>query len=90
LIVGGNNSTGSATYSATIGYGLASSWGYCTLLGHYNSQTLRLATSWPLFVVGCGPTPEVRRNAVEVYADGNVIINKAQGDILMGEFGNEP
>lgn len=48
----------------------------------------------PLFEVGNGTgdendPPEIqRRNAFTVYKNGNVIIPKRQGDILMGEFGS--
>ena len=48
----------------------------------------------PLFIVGNGtgdpgdPPDVERRNAFTVYKNGNVVIPKRQGDILMGEFGN--
>lgn len=52
-------------------------------------------TQWiptdPIFEIGIGEDPwtsTVRRNALTVYKDGRVVIHKAQGDILMGEFGN--
>jgi len=62
-----------------------------TVVGGYNAPTVNSA-----FVVGIGtgdpdgsgPGVETRTNAFEVYKDGRVIINKRQGDILMGEFGN--
>ena len=42
----------------------------------------------PLFVVGNGADTNNRSNALTVYKDGTVTMSKAQGDILMGQFGN--
>lgn len=48
-------------------------------------------TQWietdPIFEIGIG-NESARANALTVYKSGKVIIAKAQGDILMGEFGN--
>lgn len=56
------------------------------------------ATAWndndPLFVVGNGKGPaepviaDRYRNAFTIYKDGTITMSKAQGDILMGQFGN--
>lgn len=84
LLAGENNYGGDGIVaSALIGRGLISYWSYAAVVGSYNatpSGDLR-------FVVGSGDSV-TRSNALEVYADGTVIIPKAQGDILMGEFGN--
>ena len=49
------------------------------------------AATWnaqdPLFEIGNGTDQWHRSNALTVYKNGTVIIPKAQGDILMGEFG---
>jgi hypothetical protein len=42
----------------------------------------------PLFVVGNGADANNKNNALAVYKDGTVTMSKAQGDILMGQFGN--
>lgn len=41
-----------------------------------------------VFEIGIGTGEEAKRNALTVYKNGNVVIPKRQGDILMGEFGN--
>lgn len=60
------------------------------MVGQHNviegSTNLWIATD-PLFVVGNGSSAANPNNAFTIYKNGNVIISKAQGDILMGEFG---
>ncbi len=41
-----------------------------------------------VFEVGIGTSDVEKRNALTVYKNGDVVIPKRQGDILMGEFGN--
>lgn len=73
------------TSTATIGTGLRNKWNPATILGKYNSIS---PPNTLLFAIGNGADDNNRRNAVEVYTDGKVVIRHAQGDILMGEFGN--
>ncbi len=56
-------------------------------LGRYNLGN----ETGSILVVGNGNwdgQTATRRNALVVYENGDVVIPKAQGDILMGEFGN--
>jgi hypothetical protein len=71
--------------SATFGRGLVNKWNSSLVTGQYNSTT---PPSTLLFAIGNGVDGNNRTNAMEVYKDGKVIIRQAQGDILMGEFGN--
>lgn len=61
------------------------------VVGQYNKaqQTPQAGQPAQVFVVGAGTSssPSLRKNAIEVYADGKVILPQAQGDISMGEFG---
>ena len=90
LVSGTNNVADTAADSAAIGHGLIlnNSSSSRVIVGQYNSGDETDA----LFVVGNGNgaayDPHERTNAFVVHADGKVIIPKAQGDILMGEFGN--
>lgn len=84
-VFGYNNSVDIANYSLTVGAGLINTWSYSTLVGKYNAYQ---GGSGLLFIVGNGADSTHRSNALEVYNDGTVLISKAQGDILMGQFGN--
>jgi len=85
----GNVVTIAATNSSTLGNGLTNGWGQCLLVGQYNTSAIKITTGpLPLFVVGCGTGTAAPQNAIEVYTSGDVVIPKAQGDILMGAFGN--
>lgn len=55
------------------------------VVGRYNDSSSSVAGE--VFVVGIGADDNNRSNALEVYANGDVIISKAQGDISMGAFG---
>jgi hypothetical protein len=91
LMVGQNNGAGNAYCSATIGMGLANSWMFSTLVGHYNDNPVNA----PLFVVGNGTDNLHRSNAMTVQANGDVnVAGKLRvwraGDISMGAFKNGP
>lgn len=61
------------------------------VVGRYNLPSGHAYTSLPtnpLFIVGNGDTEGTRKNAFVIYKDGTITMQKAQGDILMGEFGN--
>jgi hypothetical protein len=93
LVVGGNNEAYAFSYGAMIGYGLiCSDWNYASsnsvIIGKYNSIDGYTGTPGRLLTVGNGTTSNARSNALVVYDNGDVIIPKRQGDILMGEFGN--
>lgn len=81
----GFNNDISADYSSVLGKGLVVGVNrdYTTVIGTYNvdKDNIRLA-------VGNGGSSSNRSNAFEVYENGDVIINKEQGDISMGDFGN--
>ena len=89
-------------YSFAAGMGTRADARNSFALGRYNIGGFTGAnggTVWnpqdPVFEIGIGDEPTaasgwqpVRANAVTVYKNGRVIIHKAQGDILMGDFGN--
>lgn len=94
IVSGANNHVGvwtsgpgevSVSSSATFGNWLENRWSNATIIGQYNATT---PPATLLFAIGNGNDANNRSNAVEVYKDGKVIIRQAQGDILMGEFGN--
>jgi hypothetical protein len=84
LVVGTNNDAGYTMDGAMIGYGL-SNWSSGTngvIIGRYNQDV------GALFTVGNGASSQNRSNAFVVLQNGDVIIPKRQGSILMGQFGN--
>jgi hypothetical protein len=94
LRVGGATNT-PASKSVQIGPNATAS-SYCSLVvGQYNVIE-GTAGSWngtpgakePLLVVANGADTNNKNNAFAVYKDGTVTMSKAQGDILMGQFGN--
>lgn len=103
LRVGGNTNVPAAK-SVQIGQFATNGSFNALVVGRYNLNTAKdgttapTATSWvandPLFVVANGTgnvadAPGVRnRNAFAVYKDGTITMSKAQGDVLMGQFGN--
>ena len=87
----------SGDLSAAFGFSTEASSYASFVIGRYNAGG-GSPDEWDgedtLFEVGNGTgdpgdPPEVKnRNAFTVYKNGNVVIPKRQGDILMGEFGN--
>jgi len=69
---------------------------YCSLVVGQHNMIEGTAGSWngtpgakePLLVVANGVDANNKNNAFTVYKDGTVTMSKAQGDILMGQFGN--
>ncbi len=88
----------SGQYSSVIGEGTKSSSLSCVTVGSFSPEGSYSADSWvptdPIFIVSNGsgkvtdPLNVQRSDALRVLKNGNVIIPKRQGDILMGEFGN--
>ena len=88
VAVGFNNivkpgTTGTGT--AAIGTGLRANWANSLVVGQYNSTA---TGGTPLFVVGNGESDSVRKNAMEVWSNGTVVIGKVpeKGGVPMGEF----
>lgn len=93
--------TGSGTVAGSYGsaFGVSSNAGSysCVVVGRNNKDqasdgAIVVAGSWvdkdPLFVAGNGADSTHPNNAFAIYKDGTVTMSKAQGDILMGQFGN--
>ena len=85
------------TVSAAFGEETSAGAYACFVIGRYNKNddvSPTGATNWnsgdPIFEIGIGSDELNRKNALTVKNDGTIIIPKAQGDILMGEFGNPP
>lgn len=78
----GWNNDVTANQAMALGYALVNAETRSTVVGEYNA-----AKNDVRFVVGNGDSGS-RSNALEVYKNGDVIINKEQGDISMGAFGN--
>ncbi len=70
-----------------LGRGLYNHWDTSVVVGRYNDASMP-DSSGVVFVIGNGADANNRSNAMEVYADGKILIPR-QGDILMGEFGNQ-
>lgn len=96
--VAARGGTAEGVRSIAIGDGAHAKAAYSVAVGRHNLQEGSPENVWietdPLFVIGNGTgnpesAPEIRnRNAFAVYKNGDVRIPKAQGDILMGQFGN--
>ena len=95
LLAGSNNSlmvvslTGyrGVRNSALLGSGLISGNDNCVVVGKNNAGTARVeGPTAPVFVVANGVSTSARSNALEVLANGDIIITKAQGDISMGIY----
>lgn len=84
-IMAGQSNGASGWANATLGAGLINNWNYATVVGVFNAYN---GGDGLLFVVGNGTSSTVRKNAVEVYNDGTMVISKRQGDIVMGVYGN--
>ncbi|OJV03149.1 MAG: hypothetical protein BGO12_09735 [Verrucomicrobia bacterium 61-8] len=71
---------------------------YCVTVGSYSAEGNYSLDAWvptdPIFIVsngsgkGADPLNVRQSDALRVLKNGNVIIPKRQGDVLMGEFGN--
>ena len=85
LVAGTLNELDTATDSAAIGHGLILGPGTQSqvVVGQYNAPDVGAR-----FIVATGTNANNPSNAFTVFANGDVIIKKRQGDILMGEFGN--
>ena len=86
----GNSSFASGSYgdinadnATALGKGITIAHHKAVVVGEYNEDKADVR-----FAVGNGDDSSNRSNALEVYKNGDVIINKAQGDIGMGGFGN--
>ena len=82
LAVGFNNRV-AGEQSAALGEGLVVRPANATAVGSFNATSGESGDA--VFAVGIG-TAEERANAFEVHANGDVVINKPQGDIPMGKF----
>lgn len=86
----GTGSTATGLRTLAVGDAATAQAQSSVVIGRHNliqgNSTAWVATD-PLFVIGNGASTSNRNNAFTVYKNGNVIISKAQGDILMGEFG---
>lgn len=82
----GHTNVALGDYSHALGRGLLAE-GNCVTVGTYNDPNSS-PTKTKKFVVGYGDQGGPRANALEVHDDGTVLINKRQGDISMGDFGN--
>jgi len=93
LMVGYGN-TLDASSAAAIGSSLSTHYDDSLVVGSFNLPAANLTkpNSPTAFVVGIGyagtssPWIPTKKNALEVYKDGTVIINERQGDVLMGDF----
>jgi hypothetical protein len=100
LSLAGGESQAYGDYSTALGLATQANAYASFVIGRYNLGTMSPGgeASWlsadPIFEIGIGhpataaPWIDYRANALTVYKDGTVIISKAQGDILMGDFGN--
>ena len=96
LVAGSNNNLlshssltgfGLVRNSALLGSGLLSQNDNCVVVGKNNAGTVRVeGPTAPVFVVANGVSTSARSNALEVLANGDIIITKAQGDISMGIY----
>lgn len=72
---------------ALIGSGLISRDNSCLIVGTNNIVSPQNNTpTAPLFIVANGTSASARSNALEVLANGDIIITKPQGDISMGAY----
>jgi len=92
----GNYTTAPGKYSTSMGFSTTAQAYASTVIGQFNlaqGSTTAWVDTDPLFVIGNGPPPPVGTtpvysNAFVVKKNGDIVIPKRQGDILMGEFGN--
>jgi hypothetical protein len=82
-LAAGSSNIIEADNAMTFGRGLVSTAVDATVVGTYNTDKTGLR-----FAIGngTGPAAATRANALEVYANGDIIMTKPQGDISMGEF----
>jgi len=79
----GRSNDVTAHRSSVMGYGIVVTEDDAVVVGKFNEDK-----SGVQFVVGNGGYYTSRKNAFEVHKNGDVIVNKEQGDISMGGFGN--
>jgi hypothetical protein len=75
--------------SILLGTGLISRSDNLTIIGQNNARTERMTgDAKPIFIVanGASASASARSNALEVLANGDIIIPKPQGDISMGIY----
>jgi len=87
-------------YSIAAGMGAWTSVAYCTALGTNCAAVEGDSDNWiendPVLIVGNGSAGAENseipafHNALVIYKNGDVLISKPQGDVLMGQFGDDP
>lgn len=88
----GNSINGSATYSSALGQGLTVDFDSSVVIGSHNQPKVsQVISNGPTVLVlssgnGISGHADEKKNVMEVYKDGSVIINEPQGDISMGIF----
>lgn len=97
LTAGGSSIVGGVNSGIALGAAAQSPSYSCVSVGQFNKTVAKddsspSGSAWvgkdPLFLVGNGTSSANKSNALAVYKDGTVTMSKAQGDILMGQFGN--
>ena len=78
---------GFPAYSILLGTGLICRSDNLTIIGQNNTRTERMTgDKKPIFIIANGQSASARSNALEVLANGDIIITKPQGDISMGAY----
>jgi hypothetical protein len=78
--------------SVAMGQGTTANWYGSLVIGRWNVPSATIdPTNWwdsePVFVIGNGTDADHPKDAFVVKKNGEVVISKRQGDILMGDFG---
>ena len=79
----GTSNSGGSNNSVLIGTSCNPPGTDSLVVGRFNSTS---GTNGALFLVGRGTAFNDKKNALEVYDDGRVIINEVQGDLDNGPF----
>lgn len=92
----GNNVSANGNSSIGIGNGIQSVSFQEVVVGAFNDYSAFStpnSASWtatdPIFVIGNGSSSSSRSNALFILKNGDIFIPKPQGDIPMGEYGNQ-
>lgn len=86
----GDNSSATGSFSAALGEAASAPAYSSVVIGRFNElegTTDEWIDTEPLFVVANGADVNDRNNALTIRKNGDVVLGKAQGDILMGQFG---
>jgi hypothetical protein len=78
-------------YATSLGYSTTATSYASTVVGRFNviqGTSYGWFDTEPLFVVGNGTDAQHPKDALVVKKNGDVVVTKRQGDIMMGEFGN--